>query len=127
MVRLFRLLLLIGALSGLIAQANARTWLPQPVAAVLMEKSMPDCEDMPGIERPSDLLGEAALTEAQERDPCDSLLDCIALKGWVISVLPAEPARFASPDLDPISPSPPPQRPILPYVVFQAPYEPPRA
>lgn len=127
MFRIVRFLMLIGALSGLLAQAQARTWLPQPAPAALMEKSMPECDDMPGIERPSDLFGEAAQTEAQERDPCDSLLACIALNGWVVSVLVAEPASFVPAGPEPVVPSVTRHRTILPYALIRATDEPPRA
>jgi hypothetical protein len=125
MVRLLRLLLLVGALSGMLAQAQARTWLPHPVA--LAEKSMPDCEEGRGMEPPSDLFGEAALTEAQEREPCDPLdLDCISTKGCIVPVLVAEPIQFGPPIVEPAPQAQTRHRAARPFMLIRATYEPPR-
>lgn len=124
-VPFIRLLLLIGALSGLLAQAQARTWLPHPVA--LAEKSMPDCEEGMGMEPASDLFGEAALTEEQEREPCQRMdLDCISLKGCIVPALIAEPMPFDAKIAEPSPVTETRSRPARAFGLIRVADEPPR-
>lgn len=123
--RVARLLLLIGALCGILAQAQARTWLPHPVA--LAEKSMADCEPGMGMEPASDLLGEAARTEAQEREPCQPFdLDCIATKGCIVPVLVAESFHVVAVASVPSLPATVRHLPVSPFLLIRAKDEPPR-
>lgn len=88
MKRRFSLLLLLGALLGLLAQEAAfASAMPMPDRAITASAMSDECAEMMGIDK------------SQDKGPCQGLtLDCIAKMGCAISlavVTPAAPLAVA--------------------------------